>query len=76
MTVSVDGKNFTAEVINGTAVVEIGNLTAGPKTVVVEYSGDGNYTSGYAVGNFTVEPAMIVPDVGVVDYGNGTVVCS
>ena len=60
VTVSVDGKNFTAEVINGTAVVEIGNLTAGPKTVVVEYSGDGNYTSGYAVGNFTVEPAMLI----------------
>ena len=74
VTVSVDGKNFTAEVINGTAVVEVGNLTAGPKTVVVEYSGDGNYTSGYAVGNFTVEPAKVVPDVSVVDYGNGTVV--
>ena len=49
-------------------------MTAGPKTVVVEYSGDGNYTSGYAVGNFTVEPAKVVPDVSVVDYGNGTVV--
>ena len=44
------------------------------RTVVVEYSGDDNYTSGYAVGNFTVEPAKVVPDVSVVDYGNGTVV--
>ena len=74
VTVYIDGKNFTAEVVDGVAVVEVGNLTAGSKTVVVEYSGDGNYTSGYAVGNFTVEPAKVVPDVAVVDYGNGTVV--
>ena len=74
MTVSVDGKSYNATVVDGVAVVEVGNLTAGSKTVVVEYSGDDNYTSGYAVGNFTVEPAMIVPDVAVVDYGNGTVV--
>ena len=74
VTVSVDGKSYNAAVVDGVAVVEVGNLTAGSKTVVVEYSGDGNYTSGYVVGNFTVEPAMIVPDVSVVDYGNGTVV--
>ncbi len=49
-------------------------MTAGPKTVVVEYSGDGNYTSGYAVGNFTVEQSPVVPDVTVVDQGNGTIV--
>ena len=48
VTVSVDGKSYNATVVDGGAVVEVGNLTAGPKTVVVEYSGDGNYTSGYA----------------------------
>ena len=74
VTVSVDGKVYNATVVGGEAIVNVGNLTAGPKTVVVEYSGDGNYTSGYAVGNFTVEPAMIDPDISVVDYGNGTVV--
>ena len=74
VTVSVDGKTYIAEVVNGTAVVEVGNLTAGNKTVVVEYSGDGNYTSGYAVGNFTVEQSPIVPDITVVDQGNGTIV--
>ena len=63
-----------AEVVNGTAVVRVGNLTAGPKTVVVEYSGDGNYTSGYAVGNFTVEQSKVDPDVTVVNQGNGTIV--
>ena len=74
VTVSVDGKTYTADVVNGTAVVEVGNLTAGPKTVVVEYSGDGNYTSAYAVDNFTVDQSPIVPDVTVVDQGNGTIV--
>ena len=74
VTVSVDGKEYSAKVINGTAVVEVGNLTAGPKTVVVEYSGDDNYDSAYKVGNFTVEPAKVIPDVTVVDQGNGTLV--
>ena len=74
VTVSVDGKEYVAEVINGTAVVRIDNLTAGPKTVVVEYSGDDNYDSTYKVGNFTVEPAKASPDITVVDSGNGTVV--
>ena len=49
-------------------------MTAGPKTIVVEYSGDDNYTSTYEVGNFTVEPAKVTPDITVVDQGNGTVV--
>ena len=74
VTVSVDGKSYTAEVVNGTAVVEVGNLTAGPKTVAVEYSGDGNYSSGYAIGNFTVEQSPVVPEFAVIDQGNGTVV--
>ena len=74
VTVSVDGKEYTADVVNGAAVVKVDNLTAGPKTVVVEYSGDDNYTSGYAVGNFTVEPSKVTPDVTVVDQGNGTIV--
>ena len=74
VTVSVDGKEFSAEVHDGVAVVEVGNLTAGPKTFVVEYSGDDNYESTYVVGNFTVEQSPIDPDVTVVDYGNGTVV--
>ena len=74
VTVSVDGKSYVAEVINGTATVKVDNLTAGPKTVVVEYSGDDNYASAYKVGNFTVEPAKETPDITVVDQGNGTIV--
>ncbi|WP_407424732.1 Ig-like domain repeat protein [Methanobrevibacter sp.] len=74
VTVYVDGQVVTAEVIGGVAVVEVGNLTAGDKTVTVEYSGDDNYTAGYAISNFTVDEAKSVPDLTVVDYGNGTVV--
>ena len=74
VTVSVDGKPYIAEVVNGTAVVRVGNLTAGPKTIVAEYSGDDNYAPSYEVGNFTVEPAKLTPDMTVVNQGNGTVV--
>ena len=74
VTVSVDGKKYPAEVINGTAVVKVDNLTAGPKTLIVEYSGDENHTSSYEVANFTVEQSKVVPDIRVVDQGNGTIV--
>ena len=74
VTVSVDGREYPAEVVNGTAVVRVDNLTAGPKTIVVEYSGDDNFKPAYEVGNFTVDPAVVNPDMTVVDYGNGTVV--
>ncbi len=74
VTVAVDGKQYPGVIVNGTAVVYVGNLTAGPKTVVVEYPGDDNYTANYTVGNFTVDKAKVVPDIKVVDLGNGTVV--
>ncbi|MBQ6099892.1 MAG: Ig-like domain repeat protein [Methanobrevibacter sp.] len=74
VTVTVDGQKYAAEVINGTAVVTVENLTAGNKTIVVEYSGDANRTANYTVSNFTVEQAKVVPDIVVVDQGNGTVV--
>ncbi|WP_407380908.1 Ig-like domain repeat protein, partial [Methanobrevibacter sp.] len=74
VTVIIDGKEYSAVVDNGTATVVVENLTAGPKSVIVEYSGDDNFTANYTVGNFTVEKAMIVPDIVVVDQGNGTVV--
>ena len=74
VTVTVDGNEYPGVIVNGTAVVYVDNLTAGDKTVVVEYPGDGNYSSNYTVGNFTVEKAKVTPDLTVVDLGNGTVV--
>ena len=49
-------------------------FVTGDKTVTVEYSGDDNYTSKYTISNFTVDEAKVVPDLSVVDLGNGTVV--
>ena len=46
ITVTVDGKNATVvEVVNGTAVVPLNNLTLGTHTIEVAYSGDDNYKS-------------------------------
>ncbi|MBE6506252.1 MAG: Ig-like domain repeat protein, partial [Methanobrevibacter millerae] len=74
VTVTIDARNFTAKVVNGTASVIVDNLTAGDKSVFVEYSGDDNFTSSYGISNFTVDEAKVVPELNVVDYGNGTVV--
>ena len=59
---------------DGKAVVTVDDLPAGNHTIAVVYSGDGNYTSNYTVGNLTVEEAKEVPDMKVIDQGNGTVV--
>ena len=72
VTVTIDGKKYPGVIV--TAIVKVDNLTAGNKTVVVEYLGDDNYVANYTVGNFTVKEAKVVPDIHVVDQGNGTVV--
>ena len=53
VTVTIDGKQYITEVINGTASVIVENLTVGPKTVVVEYPGDDNYTANYTISGFS-----------------------
>ena len=45
VTITVDGKNYTAEVVNGTAVVQLDNVTPGTHEVEVIYSGDDKYNS-------------------------------
>ncbi|WP_407423628.1 Ig-like domain-containing protein, partial [Methanobrevibacter sp.] len=74
VTVYVDGKEYPAEIKDGVAVVTVDNLTAGDKTIAVEYSGDDNYAKEYAIGNFTVKESKADSDIIVVDQGNGTVV--
>ena len=74
VTVVIEGKEYSAEVNNSVAVVTIDGLTAGNKTYVVKYSGDGNFSDAYAIGNLTVAKAKEVPDMNIIDYGNGTVV--
>ncbi|MBQ6512857.1 Ig-like domain repeat protein [Methanobrevibacter sp.] len=74
VTVYIDGKEYPCEVKDGVATVVVDGLTAGNKTYVVEYSGDGNYSANYTIGNVTVKEAKSTPDITVVDQGNGTVV--
>ena len=45
-TVTVDGENYTAEVVNGTATVKVPDLTVGNHTIFTAYSGDDKY-DGY-----------------------------
>ena len=73
--VTLDGRTYPGEVgEGGIAVVEIANITAGDKSLIVEYSGDGNYTGNYSIRNFTVEKAKVHTEPVVIDQGNGTIV--
>ena len=45
VTVTVDGKNYTAVVKNGTADVIVPGLATGDYNVIINYSGDNKYTS-------------------------------
>ena len=75
ITVTLDGKTYTTDnITDGKAIITIENLTAGDKTLIVEYSGDSNYSANYTLSNFTVSPGKVESDINVVDLGNGTVV--
>ncbi|MBQ8018382.1 MAG: Ig-like domain repeat protein [Methanobrevibacter sp.] len=43
-TVTVDGKNYTKELVNGSASITIDDLAPGAHNVTVSYSGDKNYS--------------------------------
>ena len=45
LTVRIDGKNYTAKLLNGKAAVDVDNLAPGNYTVEIDYSGDGKYSS-------------------------------
>ena len=53
VTIKVDGKEFNATVVNGTAIVNITNVTPGTHEVEVIYSGDGNHTGSNLTANIT-----------------------
>ncbi len=43
-TVTVDGKPYTKELVNGTASITINDLAPGKHNIIISYSGDGNYS--------------------------------
>ena len=54
ITISIDGKPYTQPIVNGNATFEISDLTAGNKTVAVNYLGDTKYGANFTSAQFTV----------------------
>ena len=75
VTVEIEGKKYTANIINGTAKVNIPGLGVGDYNITTTYSGDAKYVSMTKKGNITVIPNMdvnlYVDDV-VMVYHDGT----
>ena len=75
VTVEIDGKKYTANIINGTAKVNIPGLGVGDYNITTTYSGDAKYVSMTKKGNITVIPNMdvnlYIDDV-VMIYHDGT----
>ena len=75
VTVEIEGKKYTANIINGTAKVNIPGLGVGDYNITTTYSGDDKYVSMTKKGNITVIPNMdvnlYVDDV-VMIYHDGT----
>ena len=75
VTVDIDGKKYTANVIDGTANVIVSGLSAGDYNITTVYSGDAKYDSMTKKGNVTVIPNVNVNlDVSDVEmfYHDGT----
>ena len=75
VTVEIDGKKYTANIINGTAKVNIPGLGVGDYNITTTYLGDAKYVSMTKKGKITVIPNMdvnlYVDDV-VMIYHDGT----
>ena len=75
VTVEIEGKKYTANIINGTVKVNIPGLGVGDYNITTTYSGDAKYVSMTKKGNITVIPNMdvnlYVDDV-VMIYHDGT----
>ena len=75
VSVEIDGKKYTANVIDGTANVIVSGLSAGDYNITTVYSGDAKYDSMTKKGNVTVIPNVNVNlDVSDVEmfYHDGT----
>ena len=75
VTVEIDNKKYTANVIDGTANVIVSGLSAGDFNITTVYSGDAKYDSMTKKGNVTVIPNINVNlDVSDVEmfYHDGT----
>ncbi|MBE6506259.1 MAG: hypothetical protein E7Z73_11125, partial [Methanobrevibacter millerae] len=80
VTIIVEGQNFTGPVINGTAIINLTNVTPGTHNITVIYSGDDTHTNSTVNGTVTI-PKLSTPikvdvsdiHVGEIAYINVTV---
>ena len=55
--VVINGKNYTANVVNGIAIITLKDLSAGEYTnIIAKYLSNEDYTSSYTLVDFTVNP--------------------
>ena len=63
VTVVIDGKNYTATIVNGSAVVNITDLPNGTYSATVIYPGDANYSNMTSTINIMVKNSNVKPPV-------------
>ena len=73
VTVIVDGKNNTANVINGEATLNLSDISAGNKNALIQYSGDNKYKPEETSKTFNVAKAEPIITIDVADIKEGQV---
>ena len=76
VTIEIDGKTYTKEIVDGVATFEIENLIAGEKSVFATYGGGDNYASAHASNQFNVSKvdSSLTVEVGDVKVGENVTV--
>ena len=76
ITISIDGKPYTEAIVNGNATFTISGLTAGNKTVAVNYLGDTKYGANFTSANFTVSKreSYVNVDVEATNVGSPVII--
>ena len=73
MTIVVENKTFNGTVINGTAIINLTNITTGVHNITVIYSGDANYTNATVNATVTISKLITPIKVNVNDIYVGDV---
>jgi len=76
VTIEIDGKTYTKEIVDGVAIFEIENLIAGEKSVFATYGGGDYYASAHASNQFNVSKvdSSLTVEVGDVKVGENVTV--
>ena len=77
VTVTVDGKNYTGEVKNGTAIITIPPLTPGNHNITTTYEGDDKYApttnTTSVISKVGIDNMTVIPSDNLNDVDNGTI---